>query len=255
MLIDTHCHLDLSPLAGNPGSYLAQGSAMGVQGWLVPAIHPDGWERIARLCRQHEHLQPAFGIHPCHAGEVTEEHLRLLEQRAVQGIAVGETGLDRYCDDLPRQELLFRRQIRIACDRGLPLVVHCRDMIGRTLQILHEERADRVGGIMHAYSGSVESAREFVRLGFAIALCGTLLVRNAVKPLRLARELPLSVLVLETDAPDQAAAGEGQGRNDPGLLSRIAARLADVRGELPDLVVCETGRTACRVLPGLASPG
>lgn len=255
MLIDTHCHLDLSPLADTLDSYLAQASATGVRYWVVPGIHPDHWERILRLCRQHGQLRPAFGIHPCHAGEVTENHLLLLEQQAVQGIAIGEVGLDRHLAEPLRQEQLFRRQIRIACAHGLPLLVHCRGMIEQTLMILREEGADRVGGIMHAYSGSVESAREFIRLGFSIALCSTLMLQNAVRPLRLARGLPLSSLVLESDAPDQGLSPGGAARNRPELLHEIAEKVAHVCGRSLEEVISETGKASARVLPGLVRHG
>jgi len=202
MLIDTHCHLDFSPFVDHLEQYLTAAYAAGVRRWIVPGVHPDAWKLIARLCEQFDGLYPAFGIHPRHAAEVSDRHLIVLEELALQGVAIGETGLDRHCGNLPLQEELFRRQIRIAVSCKLPLLIHCRDMTGRTLEILHDEQAGQVGGLMHAYSGSVESAREFIKLGFAISIGGTLMRSNAVRLPRLARELPLSCLVMETDAPD-----------------------------------------------------
>lgn len=251
MLIDTHCHLDFPPLEDNLEQYRTAAAAAGVRRWIVPGVHPGAWELIARVCKQFDGFYPAFGIHPRHAPEISDHHLKLLEQMALQGVAIGETGLDRRCADLPLQEELFRRQIRIAVSCRLPLLIHCRDMIGRTLEILRKERAEQVGGIMHAYSGSVESAREFIGLGFAISLGETLMRQNAVRPLRLAKELPLSWLVMETDAPDTEPYAEQSARNRPEMLSRIAGELARIREATVAEVVLETGRTALRVIPKL----
>ncbi len=251
MLIDTHCHLDFPPLVDHLEQYLTAASTAGVRRWIVPGVHPGAWELIARLCEQFEGLCPAFGIHPRHAAEGSDRHLIVLEQLALQGVAIGETGLDRHCGNLPLQEDLFRRQIRIAVSCQLPLLIHCRDMIGRTLEILHDEQAGQVGGLMHAYSGSVESAREFIKLGFAISLGETLMRRNAVRPLRLARELPLSWLVMETDAPDAGPHAERSARNRPEMLPGIAGELAGIREKAVGEVVLETGKTALRVIPKL----
>lgn len=253
MLIDTHCHLDFPPLVDNLEQYLTAASSAGVRRWIVPGVHPDAWELIARICEQFAGLCPAFGIHPRHAAEVTDRHLDMLENLAPQGVAIGEAGLDRHYGNMPLQEELFRRQIRISVGCGLPLLIHCRDMIGRTLDILRDEQAEQVGGIMHAYSGSVESAREFIKLGFAISLSGTLMRPTAVRPKRLARELPLSWLVIETDAPDTGPHLERYTRNRPEMLSVIAGELALIKEKTVDEVVLETCNTALRVIPKLGT--
>ena len=253
MLIDTHCHLDFPPFVDHLEQYLTAAYAAGVRRWIVPGVHPDAWKLIVRLCEQFDGLYPAFGIHPRHAAEVSDRHLIVLEELALQGVAIGETGLDRHCGNLLLQEELFRRQIRIAVSCKLPLLIHCRDMTGRTLEILHDEQAGQVGGLMHAYSGSVESAREFIGLGFAISIGGTLKRRNAVRLPQLARELPLSCLVMETDAPDTGPHAEQSARNWPVMLSGIAGELARIRGITVDEVVLETGRTALRVIPKLGA--
>ena len=194
-------------------------------------------------------IMPAYGIHPMHAGAANDLIFGLLTELALQGVAIGETGLDpAYTVSLEQQELVFREQIRVAVNSGMPLLVHCRRTFQRVATILREERADRVGGIMHAFSGSVEMAREFIRLGFAISISGTVTWHNAVKPLRVARELPLEHLVLETDAPDMTPERYRGRFNRPAWLTETALRVAEVRGISLEEVADATTAHVRRVL-------
>lgn len=248
MLIDTHCHLDLPWLGNHPETYLAAAGAAGVERWVVPGLHPDGWQGIADLCRRYDGTFPAFGIHPRHAGEVSEEALVSLRQWAGKGVAVGEIGLDRRCAHPERQQELFRRQIRIACELELPLLIHCNGMVGMTLAVLREERAERVGGILHGYCGSLESAREFVQMGFVLSPGGNLLRQNTDRPRRLLQSLGLSRLVLESDAPGPAADSP---RNRPEFLTELVDCIATMTGYSPGEIIRETGRAALEILPCL----
>jgi TatD DNase family protein len=175
----------------------------------------------------------AYGIHPMFADLATDANMAILREIAGTGVGLGEIGLDPvYSVPLEQQERAFRDQLRLAISLNLPVIVHCRRLFQRTLTILREERACRVGGIMHAFSGSPEMAREFIRLGFFISLSGTVTWRGAVRPVRLAREIPLEYLVLETDAPDltpQAYCGQP---NQPALLREVLVAVANIRGML-----------------------
>lgn len=230
-LIDSHCHLDLEPLKSALPELLSEAEAAGVRGFVVPGVHPDGWEGISALAAECQMAFSAYGIHPMHAECVNEKIIERLRNIAGQGVAIGETGLDpNYRVLLEQQEAAFREQIRIAVVCGLPLLVHCRQVFQRLLKIMKEEQADRVGGIMHAYSGSAEMAWEFIRLGFAISISGTVTWNNAVKPLRVARELPLEHLVLETDAPDMSPQKYRGVFNRPAWMVETAVRVAELRG-------------------------
>lgn len=236
-LIDSHCHLDLEPLKSGLPHIMAEAAAAGVQAFVVPGVHPDGWSGISELAAADSRIIPAFGIHPMHAESVNDQILVQLQEYAVRGRAIGEIGLDpAYQVSLELQERAFREQLRIAVSCGLPVLIHCRRAFQRVAKLLREERADRVGGIMHAFSGSVEMAREFIRLGFAIAISGTVTWDNAVKPLRVARELPLEHLVLETDAPDMTPERYRGAYNRPAWLMETAVRVAEVRGITPETV-------------------
>jgi len=248
MLIDTHCHLDCEPLVGGLPQLLEDAREAGVSQWVVPGIRPEGWDGILALCRRTTGAVPALGIHPLASGAATDDQLARLELLATEAVAIGEIGLDRQVADLPAQEVCFREQLRIARRRGLPVLIHCRGMLGRTLAILREERAGQVGGIMHAFSGSLESAREAVRLGFVLAISGTVTYHGARRPVQLARELPLAQLVLESDAPDLTPQRHKGRFNQPAWLLETASVLAALRRIPLDEVAAVTTATASAVL-------
>lgn len=246
-MIDTHCHLDCEPLQARLGELLPSAREAGVTGWVVPGVHPGDWGRIALVTGEHDGAMAAYGIHPMHAHLANDEQLTRLAAMAVDGVAIGEVGLDAVCGVAQGlQEQAFRAQIRIALDLGQPLLVHCRGWFQRTLQMLKEEGADRVGGIMHAFSGAPEMAYEFIRLGFAISLAGSVTWPGARRPQRLARELPLDWLVLETDAPDMTPQRFRGEANQPAWLTEVLVAAAVIRGMLvTDLAlatVCNTRR-------------
>jgi len=248
-LIDSHCHLDLEPLRSELPQLLQEAFAAGVQGFIVPGVHPDGWVGIAAVAEEDPRILPAYGIHPMHAGTVTDQNLDQLLELSTAGVAIGETGLDpAYTVSLELQERAFREQLRVAVSCGLPVLVHCRRAFKRVVTILREEHADQVGGIMHAFSGSVEMAREFIRLGFGISISGTVTWDNAVKPLCLARELPLEHLVLETDSPDMTPQRYRGAFNRPAWITETAERVAEVRGISRENVARKTTDNVRRIL-------
>lgn len=240
-LVDTHCHLDVAPLASNISVVLASARQAGVTRFVVPGVHPVGWERMAAIAREHAGVFPAFGIHPMHADMADENTLGCLTEIASRGLAIGEIGLDPfYAVSLEVQERAFREQLRLAVSLGLPVLVHCRRAFQRVLQILREENAHQVRGIMHAFSGSIEMAREFMRLGFLISISGTVTWANAVRPVRLAQQLPLEHLVLETDAPDMSPQKYRSQPNQPAYLVEVQLTVARIRGVCPADVLMQT---------------
>jgi TatD DNase family protein len=221
----------------------------GVQGFVVPGVHPDGWGGIAAVAAEAPLIFPAYGIHPMHAGFVSEQVLETLLELSPQGVAIGEIGLDPdYTVSLELQERSFREQLKIAVSRNMPVLVHCRRAFQRVAAIMREESADQVGGIMHAFSGSVEMAGEFIRLGFAISISGTVTWKNAVKPLRIAREIPLEHLVLETDAPDMTPQRYRGLFNRPAWIAETALRVAEIRGISTEDVARKTTANVRRIL-------
>jgi TatD DNase family protein len=230
-LIDTHCHLDLEPLSQDLPGVISAAHRAGVTACVVPGVHPDGWQRMAGIAREYECIVPAFGIHPMHAGLADDSNLSRLEALSLNGVAIGEIGLDpSYTVSMESQERAFRNQLGLAVKLGLPVLVHCRRAFQRTLRVLQEEGANRVGGIMHAFSGSSEMAREFIRLGFAISISGMLTRDNSVRLHRLVHELPLEDLVLETDAPDMTPQRYRGQSNQPAYLTEVLHAVARIKG-------------------------
>jgi TatD DNase family protein len=260
MFFDSHCHLDHPLLSSDLPKLIAAAKSAGVSRFLVPGVDPAGWPGIAALASRFPEIYPAFGVHPMHADLFTPETASQLLAMAPLAAAIGEIGLDYALGDPPRetQRYAFRAQVRLAVQARLPVLIHCRKAFQDLLGILTEEGVERVGGVMHAFSGSPEMARDCVRLGLHISLAGTVTYRNAVRPLAVAAAVPLERLLLETDAPDLAPEPHRDGVNLPEFLLETAARVAQLRGiGLEELARATTGN-ALRLFgppfPPLPSP-
>lgn len=230
--MDTHCHLDCEPLLGRLTGVLAAAREQGVTRFIVPGVHPDGWQRIAQLHGTTSGVFPAFGVHPAHADLCTDSTLEQLWQVSADAVAIGEIGLDYWYgrENRDQQIVALRSQVHIALDRGLPVLLHCRAAFQDLLRIVREERVHRIGGVMHAYSGSLELAREFIAEGLFISLAGPVTYGNAVKTPRVARGIPLDWLLLESDAPDLAPEPYRGQTNEPAFLLSTAGMIARLRG-------------------------
>jgi TatD DNase family protein len=232
MLIDTHCHLDDSSIFSRLPEVLAAASAAGVVKFIVPGVSPDGWEDIARLAEGNKGVYAACGLHPMHADRFEETLVERLRPFAVRGVAIGEIGLDYLVTTVTReqQQAAFRAQLRLALEMQLPVLIHCRRAFQDLLAILREEHVEQIGGVMHAFSGSPEVARECIGMGLFIAVAGPVTYRNAVRPLEIARHIPLDHLVLETDAPDMTPEPHRGVPNEPAFMIETARKVAEIKG-------------------------
>jgi TatD DNase family protein len=231
MLTDTHCHLDDPRFLGRLSAVFRSAAERGVTRMVVPGVSASGWPRIAELAAACEAVFPAFGLHPLHSGRFDDGLLEGLAAIAGTGVAIGEIGLDYQAG--PGREIqqrAFREQLRLARRLGLPVIIHCRKAFSDLLAILREEPGEGTGGVMHAFSGSVETARECIRLGFAIGAAGPVTFRNAVRPLQVVKAVPLEHLLLETDAPDLAPEPYRGKCNEPAYLPEIARKVAEIKG-------------------------
>lgn len=268
MWIDTHCHLDAAEFGADADAVRQRAARAGVTHCVLPAVAPFNFDAVGALAHQHGDSY-ALGIHPLYTGTTSESDLDVLDAALTARrddprlVAVGEIGLDHFVPglDAARQEYFYRMQLELARRHGLPVLLHVRRSADPLLK--HLRRAG-VGGIAHAFNGSAQQAGEFVRLGFRLGFGGTVTYERALQIRRLARELPLDALVVETDAPDipphwlyrtakERAAGATQGRNEPGELPRIGAVLAELRGMAPQALAEATTRNACAALPRLAA--
>ncbi len=248
-LVDTHVHLDF---LRDPAAEVRLAQAAGVRQFLIPGVRREGWSGLFSLAQQLPGALVAPGLHPQAArqwdGAAAAELARLLA--GGQTVAVGEIGLDGTLDQPPlsEQEEAFRGQLRLAIETGRPVLIHSRRATARLLAILRDEGAQRVGGIFHAFSGSRETAREAIALGFALGFGGPVTWPGARRGPEVLRELPAEWIVLETDAPDLPPHPHRGADNRPAWLPLIAARVAEIRGWSLEETARVTTENARRIL-------
>jgi len=249
MFVDTHCHLDDPFLSVRLPEVIDSGKKAGVDRFIIPGVGPDGWERIAALGGSVNGVYPAFGLHPMLAGLCDDDLLTRLEGISHAAVAIGEIGLDYTLTDVHREAQIaaFRSQLKVALKCGLPLIIHCRKAFQDLLCILREENVQRVGGVMHAFSGSPETARACIKLGLFISVAGTVTYSNAVKPLAVVKSIPLAHLLLETDAPDMTPEPYRGRPNEPAFLVETARKVAEIKGVTMEEVAAVTTLNAERL--------
>ena len=254
MVIDTHCHLDTAAFDADLDAVLSRAVAAGIRGMLVPAIRPRTWPALAELAaRAHgAGVRCALGIHPQIVPELAPDELAGdLEQRLADAIteahavAVGECGLDGGTGSLDLQERLFRAHIRVARALRLPLVIHVLRAHDAAPRILREEGP--VEGVLHSYSGGAELVPVYRALGLAFSFAGPISYAHARRPGEAARAIPPELLLVETDAPDQAPDGHRGGRSEPAFLPAVVAGLAAARGISVEDAAALTAANARRV--------
>ena len=230
-LFDSHCHLDHPSLRHRLPEVIAAAGNAGVKEFLIPGVEPSAWGDISDISAGFPPIHPAFGVHPMHAALVTPEVESKLRQLSRSARAIGEIGLDYALPTVDRklQQAALQSQLAIAAEAGLPVLIHCRNAFADLLAILKEHRVERFGGVMHAFSGSPEIARECIRLGLHISLAGSVTWANAVRPPAVAASVPLERLLLETDAPDLSPEPYRGCGNVPAYLLETARRIAGIR--------------------------
>ena len=232
MWIDTHCHLDAAEFDSDREAVHAAALAAGVSTLVVPAVAAANFRAVTETCRCYPGCFPAYGIHPMYVDQASESDLDALRSvlGSVNAVAVGEIGLDFFVEprDETRQEWFFAEQLKIAREFNLPVLLHVRRAIDPILKQLR--RIPVAGGIAHAFNGSRQQAEEFIKLGFKLGFGGAMTWSRATRLRELATTLPLSAIVMETDAPDIPPDFVGRARNSPEYLPRIARTLADLRG-------------------------
>ena len=229
-MIDSHCHLDLAAFDRDREDVLARAAAAGVEGILVPAIRPATWNAVRALAGGLVRI--ALGIHPQVVPDLDPSERALTPEALAQAardagaLAIGECGLDGATGDRELQEDLLRRHVRAARLAQLPLVVHVLRAHDLAPRVLREERAHEVGGVMHSYSGGADLVPIYRDLGFAFSFAGPVTYENARRPLEAVRAVPADLLLVETDAPDQAPAKHRGGRSEPAFVAEIVAAIA-----------------------------
>ncbi|WP_411879429.1 TatD family hydrolase [Polaromonas sp. YR568] len=274
--IDTHCHLDAGELAADVDAVRARAAAEGVAHCVIPAVGVFNFEAVRLLAHRFSDSY-GLGIHPLCVPQAHDADLAALDAELTlrrddpRLVAVGEIGLDYFVPALTqspmreRQEHFYREQLKLARKHGLPVILHVRRSADKLLKHLRD-LAPEGGwhGIGHAFNGSEQQAGEFLKLGFKLGFGGAVSFEPALQLRRLAAELPLESLVMETDSPDipphwiyttagEREAGKAQGRNEPGELPRIAQQVAELRGISVEALAAATTANARHALPKLGA--
>jgi TatD DNase family protein len=261
MWIDTHCHLDAHEFGTESLAVASRAGQGGVSMIVIPAVERGNFEVVRALAHAAPNASYALGIHPIYVPQAVDEDLALLRRLVEEAmadprfVAIGEIGLDFFipmlCEPAMRekQEHFLREQLRIARDFGLPVLTHVRRSQDQVLK--HVRQIRPAGGIAHAFNGSFQQARNFIDLGFHLGFGGAMTFTRALQIRRLALELPLDAIVLETDAPDIAPSWIHPGRNSPEELPAIGRMLAGLRGMAEDELRLATGRSALAAIPRL----
>jgi TatD DNase family protein len=249
VLIDSHSHLDAAEFDRDRDAVIARAKAQGVRRQVVPATHADGWSKLRDVCADDDGLHPAYGLHPMYLSEHREEHLDELHDwiERERPVAIGECGLDYYVDglDADAQQTYFDGQLQLAREFGLPVIVHARRAVDAVVAAIRKVGGLR--GVVHSYVGSEEQARQLWKLDFLIGLGGPVTYPRANRLRRLAADMPLEHLLLETDAPDQPDSGIRGERNEPARLAVVCETIAGLRGIPPDELAAATTRNAARL--------
>ena len=258
-LIDSHCHLDVEAFDPDRSQVLANARRAGVIEIVVPGISRAHWARQVALCAGNPSLHLALGLHPVYLDSHCSEHLKDLGDwlEREPAVAVGEIGLDYQIRELDRgrQQAFLERQLEIAEQRRLPVILHVRKAHDHMLKTLRRYRVP--GGICHAFNGSLQQAGKYLELGFRLGFGGMLTFERSSRLRSLAGSLPLEQLVLETDAPDLTVASHQYQRNSPEFLPEVLEALAELRDESAETLAAATRdntRTALELPQRAQSP-
>lgn len=238
-IFDSHAHYLDSSFDEDRHSLLSELFESGVCGIVEAATSAESAAKAVDLARQYPRLWAAVGIHPEDARGAAPEDLNILRHLAADNnvVAIGEIGLDYHYDDAcprPLQQQWFCRQLELASDCGLPVVVHDRDAHEDTLAFLKQYRPR---GVVHCFSGSAEMANEVVKLGMYIGIGGVVTFKNARKLVEVAAAVPADRLLLETDAPYLAPEPHRGKRCDSSLIIHTASAIAALRGVSTETVL------------------
>lgn len=249
MLIDAHCHLDFSQFDNDRAEVFEAAEAVGVRHFIVPGTTRARWQQVLAL-RERADTSVCLGLHPYFLDQHQQSDIAALDQllrEHPEVVAVGECGIDgRFKDTLETQWHFFDAQLKLAKQHALPVVVHCvhaNDQVAKRLRQL----AIPKGGLIHAFSGSIEQATKFLDLGFIVGLGGAVTYERAKRLRRTVQALPDGTFVLETDSPDMPLSGYQGQRNEPRRIVDVCAAVAQLRLQTKDAVAEQSSVAAAKL--------
>jgi TatD DNase family protein len=255
MLFDSHAHLNDERFDEDRDELIKSLREKNVDLVVNPGADIETSKSAVELSNKYDFIYAAVGVHPHDVSELDDSAIETLREMATKNnkvVAIGEIGLDYYYDHSPRedQKEWFKKQILLANELKLPIIIHDRDAHADTFDIIKEYKSDEIGCVLHCYSGSVELAREYISMGCYISIPGTVTFKNSRKVREVAREIPLNKLFIETDSPYMAPEPHRGKRNDPSLVAFVADKIAQEKG-ISYEEVCEKTKENAKIFFGI----
>lgn len=251
MLFDTHAHLNAEQYNTDLEEVIERAKTEKVDRIVVVGFDRPTITRAMEMIEEYAFIYAAIGWHPVDAIDMTEEDLAWIKELSAHEkvVAIGEMGLDYHWDKSPKdvQKEVFRKQIALAKEVNLPIIIHNRDATEDVVAILKEEGADEVGGIMHCFTGSIEVARECMKMNFYLSFGGPVTFKNAKKPKEVVKEIPNDRLLIETDCPFLTPTPFRGKRNEPSYVKYVAEQIAELRGTTFEEIASITTENAKRL--------
>jgi len=249
-LIDSHCHLDFEAFDEDRTQVYERAAAAGISDIIIPGTERRYWARINRLCARNENFHACYGLHPYWSKQHSEQDIEALTRYIAdhRPVAIGECGLDFRSQmitepaDKNTQCFFFEAQLGIAVQQDLPVVIHSVRATETVIQVI--KKFNKLRGMIHSFSGSLEQANQLIELGFYISLSGGITYDRANKLRKVAAQIPLTSLLLETDAPDQPDQNNSGKRNEPSFLINTLDTIDDLREEPRELIAKQTTANA-----------
>lgn len=238
-MIDTHCHLNSEQLLEKVEEVMNRAKEAGVTRFIIPGYDLNTSKIALELAHKYPNCYAALGFHPTEIKGMKDEYLWLKENvNDDKVVAIGECGYDFHWDVTTpeEQEEAFIKQIEIAKSVGKPLIIHSREAIQKTFDTLKKYNASIVGGVMHAYSGSLEMAKEFIKEGFYLGIGGTLTFKNAKEPVKIVEEIDIKYLLSETDSPYLTPHPYRGKQNEPYYMVLVVEKIAAIKNETKEQI-------------------
>jgi TatD DNase family protein len=253
MIFETHAHYDDDRFDGDREELLAAVRGSGIYPVINVGSSIASTGTTLELARTHDFIYAAVGVHPSDIADLNEETFAWLKEQTAyeKTVAVGEIGLDYYWDKEPEvqenQRYWFGRQLELARETKLPVIIHSRDAAAHTMQVMKAHRAEEIPGVVHCYSYSPEMAEEFVRMGYYIGVGGVVTFKNAKKLVETVKAIPIERILLETDSPYMAPEPHRGTRNDSRNIPYVIDKIAALKGLTPQEVERVTEENAYRL--------
>ena len=251
MIFETHAHYDDEKFDEDRDALLSSMKENGIGRIINVSANLESLENTRKLMEQYPFIYGAFGLHPDEVGDLNEDVMERMRGlcRLEKAVAVGEIGLDYYWDkeNHEKQQYWFRRQIALAREEKLPMIIHSREAAADTLRVMKEEKSEEIGGVIHCFSYSAEMAEEYLKMGFYLGIGGVVTFKNAKKIKEVVQMAPMERILLETDSPYLAPVPYRGKRNSSLYLPYVVRGIAEIKGISEEEVIETTEKNAVRL--------